>query len=130
MICYFLSPYRNVRYWLTDFRAGGHPRDRKEHFNYIHSSLRNVIERSFGVLKARFPILKRMPPYSFAVQRSMVVAAMTVHNFIRKEAIADALFIQYENEDISLKLVNNDDSGVRINMVCNINQTYESRLMH
>eukprot|EP00268_Persea_americana_P054307 TRINITY_DN620_c0_g1_i1.p1 TRINITY_DN620_c0_g1~~TRINITY_DN620_c0_g1_i1.p1 ORF type:complete len:161 (-),score=16.88 TRINITY_DN620_c0_g1_i1:862-1344(-) len=108
----FLALYRNVRYWLSDFRGGGHPRDRKEQFNYVHSSLRNVIERSFGVLKARFPILKRMPPYPFPVQRSIVVAAMTVHNFIIKEAIADALFQQYENENISLEASNDDDNGI------------------
>eukprot|EP00268_Persea_americana_P028534 TRINITY_DN27701_c0_g1_i4.p1 TRINITY_DN27701_c0_g1~~TRINITY_DN27701_c0_g1_i4.p1 ORF type:complete len:141 (-),score=18.74 TRINITY_DN27701_c0_g1_i4:54-476(-) len=108
----FLAPYRNVRYWLSDFRGGGQPRDKKERFNYVHSALRNVIERSFGVLRARFPILKRMPPYPFPVQRSIVVAAMTVHNFIRKEAIADTLFKQYENEDIFLKANNDDDSGI------------------
>ncbi|KAJ0883136.1 hypothetical protein HanPSC8_Chr10g0417921 [Helianthus annuus] len=28
--------------------------------------LRNVIERSYGVLKARFPILKQMAPFSFS----------------------------------------------------------------
>ena len=53
-----------------------------------------------------------MPPYPFPVQRSIVVAAMTVHNFIRKEAIADTLFKQYENEDIFLKANNDDDSGI------------------
>ena len=53
-----------------------------------------------------------MPPYPFPVQRSIVVAAMTVHNFIRKEAIADALFQQYENENISLEASNDDDNGI------------------
>ena len=45
------------------------------------------------------------------VQRSMVVAAMLVHNFIRKEVIVDTFFYQYENEDITLKLNNNDDDS-------------------
>ena len=36
---------------------------------------------------------------------------MAMHNFIKKEAIADALFIEYENEDISLEAINNDNSG-------------------
>ena len=52
-----------------------------------------------------------MPPYSFCLQRSIVVAAMAVYSFIRKEAIADALFIEYENEDISLEAIDSDDSG-------------------
>eukprot|EP00268_Persea_americana_P027958 TRINITY_DN2719_c0_g1_i5.p1 TRINITY_DN2719_c0_g1~~TRINITY_DN2719_c0_g1_i5.p1 ORF type:complete len:102 (+),score=5.04 TRINITY_DN2719_c0_g1_i5:176-481(+) len=87
----FLAPYRNVRYWLPDYRHVL-PRNKQEAFNNCLSSLRNIIERSFGVLKARFPILKKMTPYSFPIQRSIVVAAMAVRNFIRKEAIADELF--------------------------------------
>ncbi|RWR86504.1 DDE_4 domain-containing protein [Cinnamomum micranthum f. kanehirae] len=85
----FLSPFRNVRYWLPDFQGIVIPRTREEHFNRLHSSLRNVIERSFGVLKARFPILKWMTPYPFPVQRIIVVATMAMHNFIRKEDMED-----------------------------------------
>lgn len=65
------------------------PRTREEHFNRLHSSLTNVIDRSFGVLKVRIHILKRMTPYAFPVQRSIVVAAMAMHNFIRKEDMED-----------------------------------------
>ncbi|GJT65261.1 hypothetical protein Tco_1016741, partial [Tanacetum coccineum] len=53
----FMAPYRNARYWLGDFfrkRA----MTSKEKFNHAHAKHRNVIERAFGVLKARFPILK------------------------------------------------------------------------
>ena len=99
----FLSPFRNVRYWLPDFQGVAIPRTREEHFNRLHSSLRNVIERSFGVLKARFPILKRMAPYPFPVQRSIVVAAMAMHNFIRKEDMEDQLFAQFSSEDTQVE---------------------------
>ena len=61
----FMAPYRNARYWLNDFRSGGRANTKEEVFNQCHSRLRNVIERAFGVLKSRFPILKRMPSYSF-----------------------------------------------------------------
>ncbi|CAL5406686.1 unnamed protein product [Camellia sinensis] len=61
----FLSPYCGDRYHLNEFRnQRRQPRNKKQMFNYRHSSLRNVIERCFGVLKARFPILRDMPPYS------------------------------------------------------------------
>ncbi|CAL5441606.1 unnamed protein product [Camellia sinensis] len=60
----FLAPYRSERYHLDQFRGcRRHPNGYKELFNYRHSSLRNVIERSFGVLKNRFPILRSMPNY-------------------------------------------------------------------
>ncbi|XP_062103289.1 protein ALP1-like [Humulus lupulus] len=49
----FLAPYRGERYHLRRFRGrGNHPRGAMELFNYRHSSLRNVIERCFGLLKA------------------------------------------------------------------------------
>ncbi|KAJ0488731.1 putative harbinger transposase-derived nuclease domain-containing protein [Helianthus annuus] len=57
----FMAPYRNVRYWLGDFRRNRALTD-KEKLNHAHAKLRNVIERSYGVLKARFPILKKWPP--------------------------------------------------------------------
>ena len=57
----FLPPYHTERYHLRDFRGGNRPEGAKELFNYRHSSLRNVIERCFGVLKARFPVKNDAP---------------------------------------------------------------------
>ncbi|XP_052625019.1 uncharacterized protein LOC128132471 [Lactuca sativa] len=68
----FMAPYRNVRYWLGDFRQR-HALTNKEKFNHGHAKLRNVIERAFGVLKARFPILKRMAPFPFVTQRNIAM---------------------------------------------------------
>ena len=56
--------------------------------------MRNVIERAYGVLKARFPILKQMAPYSFSTQRDIVIACIAVHNFIGKKKLADKYFDQ------------------------------------
>ncbi|KAL4581234.1 hypothetical protein LXL04_017444 [Taraxacum kok-saghyz] len=60
----FLSPYRNTRYWLADFRRR-RALTKEEKFNHAHAQLRNVIKRAYSVVKARFPILKQMAPYSF-----------------------------------------------------------------
>jgi len=49
----YLVPYKGERYHLQDFRRGGQPSGREEVFNRAHSSLRNVIECSFGVWKQR-----------------------------------------------------------------------------
>ena len=94
-----MTPYRNVRYWLSDFRSGGKAVGREEIFNLYHARLRNVIERAFGVVKARFPILKKMAPYSFAAQTKIVMTCFSIHNFLRQVSVADRLFSEYDTEE-------------------------------
>ncbi|KAA0059934.1 retrotransposon protein [Cucumis melo var. makuwa] len=54
----FLGPYRGQRYHLQEWRSAGNaPTNTKEYFNMKHSSARNVIEHTFGVLKGRWVIL-------------------------------------------------------------------------
>ncbi|XP_026445578.1 uncharacterized protein LOC113346230 [Papaver somniferum] len=74
------------------------PIAKEEKFNQAHARLRNVIERAFGVLKVRFPVLSKMPSYSFETQRDIVIACMSIHNFLRRNALDDWLFKDYENE--------------------------------
>jgi hypothetical protein len=54
-----MAPYRGVRYHLKEKQrqANQKPENAKELFNLRHSSLRNVIERIFGVLKRQWQIL-------------------------------------------------------------------------
>ncbi|XP_074365343.1 uncharacterized protein LOC141706508 [Apium graveolens] len=42
----FLTPYKNTRYWQSDFR-GRRALTREEKFNHAHAQLRNVIERAY-----------------------------------------------------------------------------------
>ena len=100
-----MTPYRNVRYWLGDFRHN-RPQSDREKFNHAHAKLRNVIERSFGVLKARFPILKKMAPFTLVTQRNITIACFAIHNFIRKEGLRDELFSHYDQPEM---VVNNED---------------------
>ena len=90
-----MTPYRNTRYWLADFRRR-RASTKEEKFNHAHAQLRNVIERAYNVLKARFPILKQMAPYPFSIQRDIVIACFAVHNFIRKYNVNDQLFMAYD----------------------------------
>ena len=77
----FLSPFRGDRYHLQTYRGRRSSlRHRKELLNYIHFSLRNVIERYFGALKARFLVLKNMPKFKPIQQR------LTVHTQLDLEA--------------------------------------------
>ncbi|XP_021687091.2 uncharacterized protein LOC110669657 [Hevea brasiliensis] len=98
----YLAPYKGTRYHLPDFQRGVRPRGLKEIFNCWHSSLRCCIERTFGVWKARWKILRTIPPYSFYVQRDMVVVSMALHNYIRRKALADPAF---ERLDKSLNFI-------------------------
>lgn len=100
----FLPPYRGERYHLQEYRGRrNQPIRYKELFNYRHSSLRNIIERCFGVLKTRFPILRMMPCYKPSRQPSIVVACCTLHNWIRLSTRNDQLFREYEVEDLSIE---------------------------
>lgn len=49
----YLTPYKGERYHILDFRCGNQSESLKEAFNHAHSSLKNVIERTFGVWKKR-----------------------------------------------------------------------------
>ena len=68
-------------------------------FNHLHAQLRNVVERTFGVLKARFPILTMNGgiPYPYKKQVQIVMACCIIHNFIRKVNEPDELFELYEH---------------------------------
>ncbi|KAL5577452.1 hypothetical protein UlMin_019151 [Ulmus minor] len=92
----FLAPFRNVPYHLRDARrrAGG-INGPTELFNYRHVSLRNCIERCFGVLKARFPILRYMTNFSLIRQREIAMCCCVLHNFIRLHNRGDPLFDKY-----------------------------------
>ncbi|WCJ30585.1 hypothetical protein M5689_012134 [Euphorbia peplus] len=93
----FIAPYLGVRYHLHEFRGANQlPRNAKELFNHRHSHLRNAIQKSFSVLKSRFPILKLAPQYGFHIQRDIVIAACVLHNYIRREGRSDWLFASTE----------------------------------
>ena len=57
----YLAPYKGTTYHLQEFRDTHKPEGKEEIFNYTHSSLRNVIERSFGVLKNEVVDLAKDP---------------------------------------------------------------------
>ncbi|WCJ41876.1 hypothetical protein M5689_022715 [Euphorbia peplus] len=88
----YLAPYKGTRYHLPDFQRGGRPKGQKETFNRWHSSLRCCIERTFGVWKARWRILRAMPSYAFTTQRDIVIASMALHNYIRRNTLGDPGF--------------------------------------
>jgi hypothetical protein len=101
----YLAPYKGQRYHIPEFQNAGQPIGLKEVFNHAHSSLRNVIERSFGVLKMKWRILRNVPSYSMEKQTMIIIACMALHNFIRDSNLSDVDFDRmaadetYINED-------------------------------
>ena len=77
---------------------GREPRNEKELFNLRHVSLRNVVERIFGILKSQFPILRIAPPFPYATQVELVLACATVHNFLCKECRPDEFPVVLDDE--------------------------------
>ncbi|CAL5374168.1 unnamed protein product [Camellia sinensis] len=100
----FIAPYHSTPYGIIEFGGGVHPQDAKELFNHRHSLLRSVTDRTFGALKARFPILMSAPPYPLPTQVKLVVAACAIHNYIRGEKPDDWIFRMYEHEEAGLQL--------------------------
>jgi hypothetical protein len=87
----FLAPYKGQMYHISEWEYH-QPIGSKEVFNQAHSSLRNVIERSFGVLKMKWRIQLHLPSYPVEKQSKIIVACMTLHNFIRDHNLDDSDF--------------------------------------
>ncbi|KAH7841958.1 hypothetical protein Vadar_019492 [Vaccinium darrowii] len=96
----YLAPYKGHRYHQEEFRRGLRPiNNDREYFNRAHSSLRSVIERTFGVWKKRFRILENMPMYSPHTQVQIILLSMAIHNFIRRDAPTERMFVSAINPD-------------------------------
>ncbi|KAF5470966.1 hypothetical protein F2P56_011448 [Juglans regia] len=100
----FMPPYPRERYHQSDRYSGRQFRGYKDYFNFCHSSLHNIIERTFELLKNRFQILNAMPRYRPTRQGMLVTACCTLHNLIRTvtpndEFIQAALALQFSEEN-------------------------------
>ena len=68
----FFIPYRGERYHPSQYDGASPPSSYKEMFNKQHSSLRSVIEMTFGVWKGKWRVLREKPRYNIHVQRRVV----------------------------------------------------------
>jgi len=111
-----ITPYRGVRYHLKEYSRRG-PQNACELFNHRHPSLRNVIERTFGVLKKRFPIIGSgtEPHYSMDTMTDIVLACCILHNFLRLVDNDNSLLEEVDRElmqgdiDVSHSQTREDD---------------------
>ena len=54
------------------------------------------MERLFGVVKRRFPIVVKMSPYPFELQCDLIQCCFLLHNFVRINQLCEDEF--YEND--------------------------------
>ena len=97
----YLAPFKGSTYHLPEFRLRRQrgPQGKFEIFNFLHSSLRNVIERAFGVLKQKWRILKDMPSFPVRTQKHIILACMALHNFIRDSQLRDEEFNKCDEDE-------------------------------
>ncbi|KAG6490385.1 hypothetical protein ZIOFF_051681 [Zingiber officinale] len=78
-----ITPYRGICYHLKEYSRCG-PTNANELFNLRHASLRKAIERAFGVLKKRFPIIASgtEPHYEINIRTDIILACCILHNFL------------------------------------------------
>lgn len=86
-----LTPYRGVRYYLCEqSQANIRPQNAKELFNLRHSSLRNVVKRTFGVFKKRFWYFESVRTnFPLLTQVLLVYALTAVYNFLNMYNLDD-----------------------------------------
>ena len=118
----FLAPYRGTRYHLNEW-IGNTPQSYKELFNLRHASARNAIERSFGILKKRWSILRTPSFFDIKTQIRIINACFVLHNFIRDEQQTDQLLEVQDLEFLSVvdeELVHQLREGVQNNVIDDI----------
>ena len=106
----YLSPYRCTWYHVEQWHNSPPPQGMKETFNHAHAEVKNVIERSFRVLKMKFRILLNMPSFPEDKQARIIVACMALHNFIRESRIADREFGACDADENYMLMPSSSDS--------------------
>lgn len=107
-----LVPYRGVRYHLKEqAQQASKPQTKQELFNLRHSSLRNVIERLFGVIKRRFRILQTAPEHPMRTQVGLIYALTALNNFIHhhNNGISDDIDNEITSEEASNDVEDKDE---------------------
>ena len=78
------------------------PTNAKELFNLRHASLRNVIERIFGVCKRRFRLMSAAAEYNIRTQAKIPGAIAVLHNFIQIFDPDDLAHDDGDNPDLGI----------------------------
>ncbi|KAG5549223.1 hypothetical protein RHGRI_014547 [Rhododendron griersonianum] len=110
----YMAPYKGHMYHLEDFRRRvTRQLGDIEYFNRWHSSLRSVIERTFGVWKNRWRMMKIPTYYPLARHKKYVLASMAIHNFIIRNCPDDKVLQEALRDDENYDNDDNPDTDTR-----------------
>ena len=91
-----LTPYRGTQYHLNDWRCGCTLTTAQELFNMRHFAARNVIERTFGLLKICWAIFRSPSFYPIKTQNRIIIAYCLLYNLIRREMATNSMEIELD----------------------------------
>ncbi|CAM0902883.1 unnamed protein product [Alopecurus aequalis] len=96
----FLTPFRSTRYHLKEWASSGQqPKTEEGLYNLRHSRDRNCVERTFGLLKKRFDILRTASFFDIEDQIQIISACCVLHNYARdSQYMMDDLLLEEANE--------------------------------
>lgn len=115
------SAYPSLPWLVPPFRDNGHLTPQQIEFNFIHSSTRMVVERTFGLLKGRFRRIKFFTEYrNMQFITDTVTAACILHNYCI--SVNDDFEVNEEKR-------NEDDDDIPLNDFNNENIAGEDRRM-
>lgn len=93
--------------------------------NYIkkwHAQARNVIKRTFGILKNQFAIMKTATQYYYKDQVSIVITCHVMHNLILMhggcDSYDDDVINENDNED-NVEATESSDEGANADAILN-----------
>ncbi|KAL0898108.1 hypothetical protein Bca101_082069 [Brassica carinata] len=112
------SKFENLPGFIAPYRGGVSTNNSEEEpkgmFNERHKLLHRAIDRAFGALKERFPILLSAPPYPLQTQVKLVIAACALHNYVRLEKPDDFVFKMFAEEETLLSETIEEDRGMTL----------------
>ena len=94
-----ITPYRGVCYHLKEYSIRLRE-NAKELFNLRHASPCNAIERTFGVLKKRFPSIASTtkPSYCVDTQNEIILSCCIFHSYLMGIDLDESLIAEVDEE--------------------------------
>lgn len=74
--------YPLMKNLMTPFRDNGHLTREQTNYNVKLSTIRSIIERTFGLLKGKFRRLKYLDIFDVVMGNTIIAAACVIHNFL------------------------------------------------
>ncbi|CAL5067541.1 unnamed protein product [Urochloa decumbens] len=99
----FLAPFRSTRYHLKEWVSSQQqPTTPKELYNLRHSRARNVVERTFGLVKKKWAILRTQNFFGIRDQIRIIIACCILHNYSRdRQHQMDDLLLQEVDAELA-----------------------------